>query len=289
MEQRLWIGLADVAPTEANSDEAFEESAGAYVQALALAEDAEEFAERVRGALGGLELELLELESAEPVGDRLRREGLSDTLVELAIEAARAGEVEFSTFHLYPWEDGERPDLSTALGEAMANGRLVRVSCASDRASEHEGFVVGIGNGWMLLHWLDPAIVLNGYTALPLDDVEEVSLLTPAESVAVTALERRGVRPVPQPEIDLDDVPSLLASAERRFPLVTVHRDRADPGVCVIGRVAHLGEESFILRQVSPAGRWNDSGGYRYDDVTRIDFGGGYEDALAFVAGEPAS
>ena len=170
----------------------------------------------------------------------------------------------------------------------MTQGRLVRVLCESDRASEHEGFVVGIGDGWLLLHWLDPSVVLNGYTALPLEDVEEVTLLLASESVAVAALERRGVRPVPLPEIELDDVPSLLASAERRFPLVTVHRDRSDPGVCVIGRVAHLGEESFILRQVSPAGRWDDSGGYRYDDVTRIDFGGGYEQALAYVAGEPA-
>jgi hypothetical protein len=288
MEQQLWIGLADVVPTAANTDEAFEEAAGAFVQAFALAGSADEFTERLRGALDGLELELLELESAETVDERLRREGLSDALVALAIEAARAGEVEFSTFHLYPWEDEEeRPDPGASLDRAMADASLVRVACESDRASEHEGFVVGIGEGWLLLHWLDPSIVLNGYTALPLDDVEEVTLLTAAESVAVTALERRGVRPVPQPEIALADVPSLLASVEGRFPLVTVHRDRADPGVCVIGRVAHLGEESFILRQVSPAGRWNDSGGYRYDDVTRIDFGGGYEDALALVAGEP--
>jgi hypothetical protein len=289
MEQQLWIALADVAPTEANADEAFEECAGAYVHALALAEDADEFAERVRVSLERLELELLELDGTEPVAERLRREGLGDALVELAIEAARAGEVEFGTFHLYPWEDEDEPDVRSALEEAMAGSRLVRVSCASDRDSDHDGFVVGLGEGWLLLHWLDPSIFLNGYTALPLDDVDEVAPRTADESVAVTALAQRGVRPVPLPEIVLDDVPALLASVERRFPLVSVYRDRADPGVCVIGRVAHLGEESFILRQVSPAGRWDDSGGYRYDDVTRIDFGGGYEDALALVAGEPTS
>ena len=289
MERQLWIALADVAPTEANDDEAFTEAAGAYVHTLALADDADDFADRVRTALEGLELELLELEGSEPVEQRLRREGLSDALVELAIEAARAGEVEFASFHLYPWED-EGPD-GPAPGEALAaaleSEQLVRVTTDADPDVAHDGFVVGIGAEWVLLHWLDPSIVLNGYTALPLAEIDEVEVRSADETFAVPALELRGIRPAAPEGIALDDLPGLLASVDRAFGLVVVHRERTDAGGPAIGRVAHLGDDSFILRHVTPAGRWDESGGYRYDEVTRIDFGGGYEEALALVAGTP--
>jgi hypothetical protein len=289
MDPELWIGLADVAPGEANVDEAFEEAAGAYVHALALAADADDFAERVRAALAALELELLEVEGSELVAERLRRDGLSDALVELAIEAARAGEVEFGTFHLYPWEDDEQegaPPRDT-LEAAMAAQQLVRVLTDADPDASHDGFVVGLGAEWVLLHWLDPSIVLNGYTALPLEDVDLVEVRTAAETFAVPALRLQGVRPTRPEAIALDDLPSLLASIDRAFGLVVVHREQREPAGPMIGRIAHLGDDSFILRHVSPLGSWDDSGGYRYDEVTRLDFGGGYEQALALVAGEP--
>jgi len=286
-DPELWIGLADVAPAEANTDEQFDGYAGGYVHALALAEDEDDFVERVRTALDELDLELLDLEDAEPVAETLERSGLSDELVALAIEAARTGQVTLGTFHLYPWEDDDGGAVAarTSLAAALESESLVSVACSAKPDSAHNGFVVGLGAGWVLLHWLDPSIRLNGYIALPLDDVDEVTVLTADDSVAVPALELRGIGPVPVPQIALDELPSLLASIDRGYPLVTIHREWREPDVFVVGRVAQLGEDSFILRHVTAAGRWGDSGGYRYDDVTRVDFGGDYEDALALVAG----
>jgi hypothetical protein len=289
MDRQLWIALADVAPAEGNDDDAFEDAAGAYVHALALADDEEDFADRVRTALESLQLELLDLEGSEPVSQRLRREGLSDALVELAIDAAREGEVEFASFHLYPWEDAaaDVTAVREALAAALGDEQLVRIETGADPASSHDGFVVGLGREWVLLHWLDPSIFLNGWTALPLADVESVEARSAEETFAPAALALRHVRPAAPEGIALDDLAGLLASVDRSYRLVVVHREPDDPAGPLIGRVAQLGDDSFILRHVTPAGRWNDSGGYRYDEVTRIDFGGGYEEALALVAGEP--
>jgi hypothetical protein len=232
-DSELWIGLADVAPTEANTDEEFDGYAGGYVHALALAEDEDDFVERVRTALDELDLELLDLEDAEPVSETLERSGLASELVALAIEAARGGEVTLGTFHLYPWEDDDGGAVAArkSLAAALESESLVSVACSAKPDSMHDGFVVGLGAGWVLLHVLDRSIRLDGY------------------------------------------------------PLVTIHREWRDPDIFVVGRVAQLGEDSFILRHVTVAGRWGDSGGYRYDDVTRVEFGGDYEDALALVAG----
>lgn len=286
-DPELWIGLADVAPTAANTDEDFDGYAGAYVQAFAIADEEADFLERVREALERLDLELLELTDAEPVADVLDRTSLSNELTAVAIEAARTGEVQLGTFHLYPWEDDHSDSLAAreTLAAALESESLVSVASSAEPDVTYRGFVVGLGASWVLLHWLDSSVRLDGYVALPLEEVEEVDVLTADDSVAVAALELRGVRPVALSEVALDGLPSLLASIDRSYPLVSVHRARASPDMFVAGRVAQLGEESFILRHVLPNGRWGDSGGYRYDEVTRVDFGGDYEDALALVAG----
>ena len=65
---------------------------------------------------------------------------------------------------------GVRGELEAAAGDQP----LIRVSRGIRRSDEIDGFVVGLGQAWVLLAVLDPTIDLNGYVALRLADVSKV-------------------------------------------------------------------------------------------------------------------
>ena len=91
------------------------------------------------------------------------------------------------------------------------------------------------------------------------------------------------------PDVDLDDTRSLLQTAQRAFPLLTIQTEQHHPGACYIGRIASLDDDAVLLHLVSPAGEWDEEDEYPYESITRIGFGGRYEAALALAAGpDPA-
>jgi hypothetical protein len=68
--------------------------------------------------------------------------------------------------------------------------------------------------------------------------------------------------------------------------LVTIHRERVDRGVCWIGRVIGVDRGCVKLLEIRPDATWNDEPEvYRLSEITRIDFGGGYAEALKLVGG----
>jgi hypothetical protein len=77
-----------------------------------------------------------------------------------------------------------------------------------------------------------------------------------------------------------------METAARRFPLVTVHEENKNSEVCWIGRPVGFERASVELQEVTPAGRWSPrTRRYQLRSITKIDFGGGYEAALAAAAG----
>jgi hypothetical protein len=80
----------------------------------------------------------------------------------------------------------------------------------------------------------------------------------------------------------------LLNAANQHFPLVTVHRERADSETCKIGRVIGLTKSRLSLLEIGPDAVWEQKPSeVRLSEITRIDFGGGYEKALHLVGGKP--
>ena len=45
-----------------------------------------------------------------------------------------------------------------------------------------------------------------------------------------------------------------------------------------------LGEAGVVLRKISPVGTWDGEVEYAYEAITRIGFGGRYEEALGLAA-----
>lgn len=166
------------------------------------------------------------------------------------------------------------------LVRARDAGQMVRFEHRSVAPGRLEGYVVGLSERFVLIHRLDPNLFLNGYTALRVGDVKKPRALSDADFFALRALTLRGEHAVPQPDILLLDLPGLLSSASTHFPLVSLHCDKILPNTCFIGRVKALTGKHVTLSEIDPSARWRYTRRFKLKNITRVDFGGGYEDAL---------
>ncbi len=79
-----------------------------------------------------------------------------------------------------------------------------------------------------------------------------------------------------------------MLTAGQAFPLVAIHREEVDPDVCWIGRILEVTPELVRILEVGPDAVWETTPEeYLLKEITYVNFGGDYEDALHLVAGEP--
>jgi hypothetical protein len=97
-------------------------------------------------------------------------------------------------------------------------------------------------------------------------------------------LKKRGVRFPRKPVADVRTLPRLLLTANKAFPLVTIHREEKERSACWVGRVVDLSEGRLTLLEIGPGASWDrELHSYRLNEITRVDFGGDYENALYLI------
>jgi hypothetical protein len=149
------------------------------------------------------------------------------------------------------------------------------------------GYVVDVAADLFLLLHVDDSIRFNGFQVCRNRDVRRLRAEPRADFIQTVLRRRRDRRPV-KPRLRLDDFSEVLRSAARHVPLVTIHRESVDPGVCHIGAVVEVGERRVVLREIGTDGTWDPClEEYALREITRVDFGGAYEDALLIVGGRP--
>jgi hypothetical protein len=293
VQQQLFLGLAHARPTERNGDEELRGALGAYFYAVALADDGAAFVERVRVQLEELDFELADLSDVRPLDEAIREEHLAPALLELANRAATENTTRFGAFHVYEEETPEpdehfiveyKQEPRHVIELGLMCGGIVGVRYASAPTNDFQGFVVGLGPSLVLVHLADDRAYLDGYAALPVADIFDAWTVDASTTVTERALRLAGEHPQPLPELDLTSIRSVLEYANANFPLVTVHLERDIPDVCFIGRIERLGDDDFTLATITPGAQWQDEETFAYEAVTRVGFGGRYEDALARVA-----
>lgn len=143
-----------------------------------------------------------------------------------------------------------------------------------------DGFVVDANEEMVLLQLVDDSVRLNGYQVLFLEDISDFAHPAPFNDFQKKVLALRGEKVV-DPEVELDDLAVLLIDISEEFGLVTIHREEIEPDSCEIGRVVRADAVTYELEEIGSDARWFDDT-FEYDlyDITRIEFGGAYEDAL---------
>ncbi len=173
-----------------------------------------------------------------------------------------------------------------ALQRALRTKQLVKFTRPFEDGSV-DGYVLAIGPQFFLLALVDD-VRFNGFQCLRISDVR--GLQAPAKYAAFieAALKVRGERMPERPRLKLDSLEELLWSANRAFPLVTIHREKVDPDICNIGRITAVKNNRVSLLEIGPDALWDkEPCHYNLKEITRVDFGGDYEEALHLVGGAP--
>jgi hypothetical protein len=147
--------------------------------------------------------------------------------------------------------------------------------------------VLDIGSKFFVLALVGDGIRFDGFECLRISDLRRLAP-DPYAPFAEAALKKRGERLPATPRVDVSGVAELLLTANRAFPLVTIHRERINPDSCWIGRVVGIDRGVVSLLQIGPDAIWGERPEkYRLSEITRVDFGGSYEQALHLVGGDP--
>ncbi|HEU4395097.1 MAG TPA: hypothetical protein VFS92_05990, partial [Planctomycetota bacterium] len=147
--------------------------------------------------------------------------------------------------------------------------------------------VLDVGPKFFLLAPVSDRIRFEGFECYRVADVRGLRPDTNPAFVE-SALRKRGERLPRKPRVSLRRTDELLVSASRAFPLVTIHREEVDPDACWIGRVVGVRRGRMSLLEINPDASWDPQPTvYRLGEITQVDFGGGYEDALHIVGGDP--
>ena len=184
----------------------------------------------------------------------------------------------------------DKKAVGARLAHAQEHHLLVTVRRWIPGADRLEGFVVGIGRKWVAIQRLSGMITLDGWFLVRLKDVQAVSLEPDPDCFEVAALKARAMWPPTALDVDLDDVVGLLRSASRSSAaaMVSVFDEFARPDACWIGAVTSVDDSTLRLLEVDTRGGWaRKPRTFDPADVTRLDCGGGYEEALGLVAGPP--
>ena len=151
-----------------------------------------------------------------------------------------------------------------------------------------KGYVLDIGPRFLLVALVRDNVWLNGFQCFRLSDVRNVQAPDLYISFVEAALKKRGQRLPRKPPVSMDSLEELLLTANRAFPLATIHREKVDPDVCNIGRVIGLTKGRLSLLEIGPDAKWDENPTeFRLSEITRVDFGGDYEEALHLVGGAP--
>jgi hypothetical protein len=168
----------------------------------------------------------------------------------------------------------------------MRGRHLVRFSRRFEETPVR-GYVFDVGSKFFLLAVVSDRLWFDGFECLRIADVRDIEPDQLA-AFAEAALKVRGERMPRKPRVNLASIEDLLLSASRAFPLVTIHREAVDPDVCNIGRVVAIDRGRVSLLEINPDATWDAAPSqYRASEITRVNFGGDYEEALHLVGGRP--
>ncbi|KAA1376342.1 hypothetical protein [Aeromicrobium fastidiosum] len=163
--------------------------------------------------------------------------------------------------------------------KSMEDGRIATIVRDAFELTFTDGFVLALTDDWVVLHSLD-GVYLDGIVMLRLRDISRV-LFRDDDAYHHRAIAALGETVT---EFTCDDdvsVSDLLVLASARDGIFTFYCEVLEDEPLIIGRLIELRKKSFDIHYVGRDGEWApEIERWKYRDVTRIEVGGRYLDAL---------
>ena len=171
------------------------------------------------------------------------------------------------------------------LHDALRDEQLIRLYRPFEETYVR-GYILGVESELFLLGLVSDRLWLDGFECFRVDEVDEL-VADPYADFTQAALAARGeVRP--ELSLRLTNIATLLTSAAEHFPLVTIHKERDQPDACWVGKVISVEGGIVWMLEIGPDAKWDAApSAHKLGEITRVNFGGDYEDALALIGGAP--
>lgn len=141
-------------------------------------------------------------------------------------------------------------------------------------------FVTALSADFAVLSRVNDSCEFDGVTVVRTDDINFVRWDTDRLRAWAAVLQESPSSPEPSAFVDLGSWESVVRSIHDRIQILSFHMERADDDVCYIGtRISILGE-GLEADDITIEGTIDGKFALSLDDLTRVDFGAGYERAL---------
>lgn len=173
-----------------------------------------------------------------------------------------------------------------SLSQAKTRHEFVRISRNIPGADEIVGHIVAVGALWVVVSVFSQG-ASNGWAALPLSEIESVRP-EPGGRFVRRGLEHQRRWPARAPRAPLalsEGTKALIVSIASYFPLVTLYAEREDPSYYFVGRPLSSTTDTLRWQEMDLSASWSpEVCEWDISTISRVDFGGQYETALARVA-----
>lgn len=172
------------------------------------------------------------------------------------------------------------------LKKFMRDGRVVQFTTPYD-AAPCSALVIDVGPTFVLFARLNDGVLHDGYDVNPTKDIRNLKP-HPHSSFCTEAIRLHPNRARRKPKLVLTDIRSVIETAARQFPLVTLNMERARPRVAHVGRPLRFEASRVWTIDIAAGAIWHDEpAAHVLRSITRVSFGGWYEQALHLVGGPP--
>jgi hypothetical protein len=177
-----------------------------------------------------------------------------------------------------------RTSRAQQINEAIESREFVRIRRRFEDTFVR-GYVLVAGPRHFVVALVSDRLWYDGFECFRIADVRSIEP-DPYAAFAELALRKRGQRKLRFPRLALESTRSLLDSAGALFPIVTIHMEKVEPGICHIGHIVGTTARQFALLEIGPSAEWDTvASSFPINEITRINFGGDYEEALSLVGG----
>ena len=168
----------------------------------------------------------------------------------------------------------------STLNQAREQGSLIDLKREGVERGFIRGFVAALSADHVVLSLVDDLCNFNGTSILEVDHVSFVRWDTEVLQAWARVLQESPSSPASVRHVDLSSWESVVRSVVGQEKVVTLHRERIDDSTCYIGTNIRIEGESVQADEISVEGTIDGYFSLRLGDLTKLDFGGGYELAL---------
>ena len=178
--------------------------------------------------------------------------------------------------------------LRSKLESNIRGEKFVKVRRLSRPSYTIDGFVLAIGDDWVLLSKVMDGGYFDGYAAIRIADIKNVDVDKSFQSrFAQTRPEWPPTAPPSNGPVDLDSTRGMLTTLLQPDRLFGIERNKSYDALW-IGVPNELRKRWLYLWEVDSRGRWDEEPlGYKLSTITTVVFDDHYQTALTATAGRP--